>query len=239
MTMSLNACSSRLRVPASHEINHAQAPAMATASTPHQQHAFQPVSGPHAPHGHASASALPGVSPRGAAAAAPWIPATSVGDNADDGDVEEEGSPAASSPSRLGSGWFSGAAKGLADLSTPRRRQMLEVCMSSVRTCEGGPWANVFVFVACAEFALNTDLHPALLPPQAEGPGIPGPSLQDETELSRSFHHAVALAEEESVAPASSLALESNVGVLGMSELDDLLARLQAGRADLAAGGSR
>ena len=49
----------------------------------------------------------------------------------------------------------------------------------------------------------------------------------------------MAQAAEEAVAPASSLALESNVGVLGMSELDDLLARLQAGRADLAAGGSR
>lgn len=69
------------------------------------------------------------------------------------------------------------------------------------------------------------------------GEGIPGQSSQDETEISRSFHRTVALAAEEAVAPSSSLALESSVGVLGMSELEDLLARLRAGSADLAAGG--
>ncbi len=57
----------------------------------------------------------------------------------------------------------------------------------------------------------------------------------EELELSRSFLRSVAEAEGVvQVAGASELVLESSVGALRMSDLDDLLARLQAGQASLA-----
>ena len=88
---------------------------------------------------------------------------------------------------------------------------------------------------------------------QAEGiRSLPAISTEqqaaEEQALSLSFHQAVAsagtttsqaAAEESAVVPSISLRLEGSVGALGMSDLDDLLARLQAGMVDLTDKGGR
>jgi len=77
---------------------------------------------------------------------------------------------------------------------------------------------------------------------EAASPARPSEKQQaEERELSQSFHQAISAAEaapagaSEVAAPSSGLRLEGTLGALGLMDLDDLLARLQAGTADLTA----
>ncbi|GAX78318.1 hypothetical protein CEUSTIGMA_g5760.t1 [Chlamydomonas eustigma] len=126
----------------------------------------------------------------------------------------------------LGSGWLSGAAGSIADLSAPRRRPLLDEVDHFSTSAPSGLKSNDLASVALVSSSTSSQ-------PTLDTTTVPVGShslLSDvEEELSRNYFLAVHDEDPSLEAGPSSIVLESHVGNLDMMDLDDLIARLQAG----------